>query len=100
MKVRVLIVVLMLNGASNAFAEHGWTTPDGHAVPETESCRAVGGFCGQLIATPDDWKAKWATPTANVPRFNERKIVARGERLSILTTICGGSPSRSRRRSS
>ena len=85
MKSSFVLVVLMLGCAAIASAQPGWTTPDGRAVPETESRRAVGGFCGQLIVTAGDWQAKWETATTTVPIFEERKSVARGEHLAILT---------------
>jgi len=85
MKRGILLGALMLGCASIAHAQGGWTTRDGHPVPETESCRAVHGFCGQLIVTPDDWKKKWATPVTTAPRFTELKTVKRGQHLSVLT---------------
>jgi len=70
----------------NVLAQEGWEDENGRLAPNTDHRRVVSGFGGWLVVTADaDWREKWETPQAVIPRFNEARAVARGGKLSILT---------------
>jgi len=89
MKTSVALVSAALLASMTASAdpaEFGWKDQKGNPVPDTESQRTVAGFGAWLIVTSDeDWEAKWATPSENVPRFAAADTVSRGGKLFILT---------------
>ena len=83
-KLSIAAVLLLLAGA--ALAQEVWKDEQGRPVPNTDSRKSLNGFGGWLLVTSDtDWRAKWETPSTNVPRFNEAHTVARGKQLFVLT---------------
>ncbi len=63
-----------------------WTDAQGRLAPDTGARKAVQGFGGWLIVTPDsDWKEKWNTAPEAVPSFREATTVEYGEHLTLLT---------------
>lgn len=83
---RTLSVFVLLLISCVAFAQEGWRDQRGHAAPDTDARKSVGGFGGWVIVTSDaDWQAKWETQSNTIPRFTEANTVSRGNRVFVLT---------------
>ena len=78
---------LALAFASSAFAQDaGWLDDKGKPIPQSDARRSLNGFAGHVLITPDaDWRAKWNTPAATVPHFNEKTTpIKLGEQVYVL----------------
>ncbi|HYA37032.1 MAG TPA: hypothetical protein VEI74_01995 [Candidatus Methylomirabilis sp.] len=82
---KALFIAIFLSSCV-ACAQEGWRDEHGHAIPDTDARKSIGGFGGWVLVTSDaDWRAKWETPSNTVPRFTEAKNVSRGNRVFVLT---------------
>jgi hypothetical protein len=90
----LLLFALTFSGSIPARSDDVWRSPDGTAVSDTPSRKAINGFGVSLVITADaDWQAKWETPSHVTPNFTEAKSVANGGRLTILTFVVNPRPS-------
>ena len=68
-----------------AIAETTWIEKSGKVVPNTESQQCQNDFCGWLMPTRDlDWKAKWDTPSSDIPEWHGAETIHRGDKIVIL----------------
>lgn len=82
----LLLCTLALPAA--APAQDVWKDSAGRPVPQTQSRRAIDGFGGWLLVTPDaDWHEKWTRPSVVGPSFREARTVARGTPVYILAFV-------------
>lgn len=81
-----LACALLMFCVADAFAQ--WHDETGNPIAETEAQKAIDGFSGMLVVTPDkDWQEKWNTPPETKPSFTTADSVAEGGELMVLVFL-------------